>query len=451
LLDYKGKNVRELNAHFPYLGLFFAVTLLLASCRPESSANSLGEAYVAPASLNLHSSLTSKSTTVAVLKHGDHLSVTDIKRRYVKVRTDKGVEGWLDSRQLLSKEQMEQLRKDAESELRLPSQGRATTFDILNVHIDPDRRSPPLAQIAAAASVDVLAHTAVPRASASEPIPAPSFLKPPAPAPRRVRKPKAQKGLSPRPPMPKPPKPPANWQDLSSERINGPTRADELRQQKAQLEAKKAEEAAAAAKKPVILEDWTMVRTADKQVGWVLARNLYMGIPDDVAQYAEGQRISSYFNLGAVEDEEKGTKHNWLWTTSSKAQPFDFDRFRVFIWNRRRHRFETSFRQKDLTGYFPVEIEPAQPGEVQRRFSLILQDKNGKFWKKRYLFDGTRVQLAATEPYQTPPNSGPTKAEPLEVQKLESKRPAPGWLHRQLDRFRRWWKKPASRQAAPAR
>ena len=66
------------------------------------------------------------------------------------------------------------------------------------------------------------------------------------------------------------------------------------------------------------------MRTADKKVGWVLARNLYMGIPDDVAQYAEGQRISSYFDLGAVEDEEKGTKHNWLWTTSSKAQTVRF-------------------------------------------------------------------------------------------------------------------------------
>jgi uncharacterized protein YgiM (DUF1202 family) len=431
--------VRELIAHFLYLGLFFVAILSLAGCGTER-ATSLGEAYVAPASLNLRSALTVKSTTVAVLKHGDHLNVIDVKRRYVKVQTDKGIEGWLDSRQLLSKEQMDQLRKDTAAELRLTSQGRATTFDVLNVHIEPDRRSPALAQIPASGSVDVLAHTAVPRVSAAQPAPTPSFLKPPPPSPRHSKKPKPQKAISLKPPMPPAPKPPPNWQELSSERVNGPTRAEQLKAQKEEAEAKRAAEAAEAAKKPVILEDWTLIRTAEKKVGWVLARNLYMSIPDDVAQYAEGQRITSYFDLGAVQDEEKGVKHNWLWTTASKPQNFDFDRFRVFIWNRRRHRFETSYRQKDLIGYFPVEVEPAQPGEVQRRFSLILQDENGNFSKKRYLFDGTRVHLVSTEAY-LPQNSGPTKAPVLEVQKLESKRPAPGWLHRQLDRLRRLWNK----------
>jgi hypothetical protein len=440
LLDYKVNNVRELIAHFLYLGLFFVAILSLASCGTERAA-SLGEAYVAPASLNLRSDLTAKSTTVAVLKHGDHLKVIDVKRRYVKVQTDKGVEGWLDSRQLLAKEQMDQLKKDTAAELRLRPQGRATTFDILNVHIAPDRRSPALAQIPASGSVEVLAHTAVPRVSAAQPVPTPSFLKPPPPPPRRPKKPKPQKNVPLKPPMPPAPKPPPNWQELSSERVNGPTRADELKTRKEELEARKAAEAAEAAKKPVILEDWTLVRTADKKVGWVLARNLYMSIPDDVAQYAEGQRITSYFDLGAVQDEEKGVKHNWLWTTASKAENYDFDRFRVFIWNRRRHRFETSYRQKDLIGYFPVEVEPAQEGEVQRRFSLILQDENGNFSKKRYLFDGTRVHLVSTEPYLPPQNSGPTKAPMFEVQKLESKRPAPGWLHRQLDRLRRMWNK----------
>jgi hypothetical protein len=443
IVRLQGNNVRASNAHFPNLGLFIVLILLLASCGPETPANALGEAYVAPGNLNLHSSLTSKSATVAVLKHGDHLNVIDVKRRYVKVRTDKGAEGWLDSRQLLSKEQMDQLRKQTQLELRLPSQGRATTFDALNVHIDSDRRSPAFTQIASGASVDVLAHAAVPKVPAGEPPPAPSFLKPQAPQLRHVKKPKPQKGLPLRPPMPTPPKPPANWQDLSSERIDGPTQADELKQQKQQHEAKKAEETA---KKPVVLEDWTLVRTTDKKVGWVLARNLYMAVPDEVAQYAEGQRISSYFDLGAVQDEEKGTKHNWLWTTSSEPQPFDFDRFRVFLWNRRRHRYETSYRQRDLVGYFPVEVEPGQPGDPQRRFSLILQGENGNYFKKRFVFDGTRVHLVSSERYQPAATGGPTKAAPLEPEKLEAKRPVPGWLHRQLDRLRRYWNRKTSAQ-----
>ena len=155
---------------------------------------------------------------------------------------------------------------------------------------------------------------------------------------------------------------------MSSERINGPTEAD----LKKEAEQNAAKEEAKTPSKPVVLEDWSLVRTKDKKVGWVLSRNLYMSIPDDVAQYAEGQRISSYFDLGLVVDDVKGNKHNWLWTTASQAQPFDFE-FRIFYWNRRRHRYETAYRQRDLVGYFPVEVEPAQPDRRERFFSYLRQ------------------------------------------------------------------------------
>jgi SH3-like domain-containing protein len=425
--------VRDTNAHFPKPASIFALFLLLASCAPETSTNSLGDAYVAPASLNLHSSLATKSSTVAVLKHGDHLTVVDVRRRYVKVRTDKGNEGWLDSRQLLSKEQMDELRANTAHELRLGSEGRATTFDALNMHIEPNRGSPAFAQIPGNVSVDVLAHKASPKTSSSVP-PAPSFLKTPAAPPKRPRHQKAQKGLSLRPPMPAAPKPPVDWQTLSSERINGPTAADQAKAKVQEEMAKKKPEIQP--HKPVVLEDWSLVRTKDQKVGWVLSRNLYMAIPDEVAQYAEGQRISSYFELGTVEDEKKGTKHHWLWTTSSEPQDFDFDRFRVFYWNRRRHRYETSYRQKDLIGYFPVEVEPAQAGETQRHFSIIVQDETGKYLKKRYVFDGTLVHLVSTDAYQPASESGPTKAAPLAVEKMEAHRPQPGWFQRQIEKLR---------------
>lgn len=398
------------------------------SCGSNTSSNSLGDAYVAPTSLNLHSSLGTRSGTVAVLNHGDHLTVVDVRRRFVKVRTDKGAEGWLDSRQLLSKDQMDEIRKASRQELRLASQGRATTFDVLNIHIDPDRHSAPFAQIPAGGSVEVLAHKAVPKGNSREPLPGPSFLKS---TPKPVKHPKhtrPQKNFSLRPPMPPAPKPPENWMDLSAERIDGPNRetAKPEAQEKSETETK-----------PVVLEDWSLVRTKDKKIGWVLSRNLYMAIPDDVAQYAEGQRISSYFDLGQVQDEEKGVRHDWLWTTSAKAQPFDFDRFRVFIWNRRRHRYETSYRQKGLVGYFPVELEPAAPGDTRRYFSFILQDDSGQYSKKRYAFDGTLVRLVSTEPYRPPADSGPTKAEPLQPEKMEAKKPRASWWQRQAQRVKR--------------
>ncbi len=100
-------------------------------------------------------------------------------------------------------------------------------------------------------------------------------------------------------------------------------------------------------------QDWTLVRISPAQAGWVLTRNLYMAIPDEVAQYAEGHRITSYFPLGEVRDGDL-VKHDWLWTTIAKGlEPYEFDSFRVFVWSLRRHRYETAAIERGLKGYFP--------------------------------------------------------------------------------------------------
>lgn len=415
------------------------ILLILASCGSDAP-NGIGDAYVAPAHLNLHPSITQRTNTVAVLQHGDHLRILDVKRRFVQVRTDKGAEGWIDSRQLLSKQQMDQLLQDTRNEVGLPSMGSATVFDALNMHIDPDRFSAAFAQIPAGGSVSVLAHKAVPKTTAQSASPGFTLTRAPASPPKHSRK--RSKAVSQRPPMPGEPKPPQNWLDLSAERVNGPSETDLNKE----AEQKAAKEQPKQPSKPVVLEDWSLVRTKDKKVGWVLSRNLYMSIPDEVAQYAEGQRISSYFDLGLVVDEVKGEKHNWLWTTSSQAQPFDFDKFRVFYWNRRHHRYETAYRQKDLVGYYPVEVEPAHPNKRERFFSLILADDAGRYFKKRYVFDGALVHLVSTDPYQPASGNAVTKALPLAVGNIQSEKDQhANWLKRQLMRLSRLFKSKGGR------
>src|ERR1700756_5532204 len=91
--------------------LALSSTLLgLAGCGAQSS-DVLGQAYVAPASLTLRRELTQKSA-VAVLKHGDRVDIIDVHRRFVKIRTANGADGWVDSSELLSPEQMDQLRRE---------------------------------------------------------------------------------------------------------------------------------------------------------------------------------------------------------------------------------------------------------------------------------------------------------------------------------------------------
>lgn len=153
-------------------------------------------------------------------------------------------------------------------------------------------------------------------------------------------------------------------------------------------------------------DDWNLVRRPGGEAGWVLARMLFMSIPDEVAQYAEGHHITSYFSLGEVHDGGQ-IKHNWLWTTiAGGRQPYQFDSFRVFVWSLRRHRYETAYIERNLKGYFPgrVEVGPTP------RFSLVVEDKDGTRVRKTYAFQGFHVRLVdkAPEPPATfePPRAG---------------------------------------------
>ena len=115
---------------------------------------------------------------------------------------------------------------------------------------------------------------------------------------------------------------------------------------------------------PAALDDWDLVRTKDGTVGWVLARMLYMAVPDDVAQYAEGNRITAYLALGDVQDGDQ-VKHNWLWTTAaSDLKTAEFDSFRVFVWSKSRHRYETAFIERNVTGFYPVELADVTAGNL---------------------------------------------------------------------------------------
>jgi SH3-like domain-containing protein len=399
-----------------------ALIALTTGCNHDTGPD-LGKAYIAPASVALRSQLNQKTSTVAVLKHGEQVTITDVRRRFVKVRTARGAEGWMDSLELLSQAEMDRIRAERQAALKLPSEGTATAYETLNIHIDPSRRSPAFAQIAEGGAVQVLARKATPKVTGGV-RPGTAFVveKPPPPA----RKPKAERGgkASLRlPKLPARPKPPANW-----ETILGGSKVEEEERDDA-APSKSAPGKSGDPVKPVILEDWTLVRTPDRQTGWVLSRNLMMSIPDEVAQYAGGRHITSFFELGTVNDEEKGLKHDWLWTTSAGGTPYAFDAWRVFLWNRRRHRYETSYRQHDLEGYFPVHVESADPKTVGRRFQIITKDDDGKFRRRTYSFDGSLVHLVGTEDYR-PEQQAEQKPQQLDTESLRSRLPKSGWLAR---------------------
>jgi SH3-like domain-containing protein len=374
-----------------------ALSFFLSACKPGPPRGvPIAEAFVGPAVLKIRSDLPPQSSTVAVVKHGDRLEILQARRKVLRVRTPNGAEGWADERQLLGASDMASLRELAQRAAKMPSQGLASTYAPLNVHTQPSLGSPSFLQVKENEKVAVLRSVMLPRSGAA---PRQPLVPPP---PKKVKaapkaKPAKKTSKIPPPPLPKPPPLPADWLELS--------KSD-------QAEAVAAAEATAEPV-PQKMDGWSLVRTAEGQSGWALTRLLTMAIPDDVAQYAEGKRIVSYFPLGEVQDgEEKKTV--WLWTTTTDSRaPWDFDSLRVFTWSLRRHRYETAYIERSMKGYWPVlPKQVALSGKgvagTYSGFSVCEEKKDGGRYRREYAWTGTSVRFAGEQPCEPP-------SPPLEV------------------------------------
>jgi hypothetical protein len=180
---------------------------------------------------------------------------------------------------------------------------------------------------------------------------------------------KQEKSSYPPPPPPPAPPLPTDWVALSKERARIPE--DEL--------------------PPIAKDDWTLIRAHNGESGWVLTSRVYMSIPDEVAQYAEGHRITSYFSLGKIQDGDV-KKDIWLWTTAAElGEDHDFDGYRVFVWSLRHHRYETAFIQRRERGFFPTL---AKQGE----FSVCLEGDDGVRVRRQFTMQSNLVRSAGDKP-----------------------------------------------------
>ena len=387
-----------------FLSVLLCLALLTIGCKSQGDRSpSLGEAYAGPSTLELRQEINPRSTVVGTAHHADRLEIIQQRRRFIKVRTSKGQEGWTDERLLLTSEEVARIQRFSQQARTMPSQGLATTYDVLNIHTEPSRFSPSFVQVKPGEKFDVIGHEAAPRkAPARKPL---VTALPKAAAMKKTAKPP----MVPPPPPPAAPKPPEDWMALS--KTNLP-----------QDEEKEAEP----------MDDWSLVRAASGQAGWVLTRRLFMSIPDEVAQYAEGRRITAYFPLGDVQDGDQ-SKKIWLWTTIERSlSPYDFDSYRVFVWSLRHHRYETAYIQRRVTGYFPVIVEA--PG-----FSVCLENGSGQRVRRVYSLSGTAVRPAGEKVCEVPNlEKPPAPATTLLTQsRNDANGPdAPGFYTRVKDRLR---------------
>ena len=296
-------------------------------CATERDTAPAEEAFVARKTVALWTELIPDAPTVATLDLGERVEIVGRRRRFVKVRSAAGDQGWTHESMLITpdvRKLMEQLHDQAAAD---PPQGTVLALRTLNVHLEPYRWAATIYQLKEDEGAELLRHRLVER------------------VPRRPQE---------RKPAP------------------APTGRD----------------------------DWYLVRVAGGQAGWVLATGVYSGIPDEVKQFAERRRITSYFTLGEVLDRRLGkAKKTWFWTQTERLkQPHDFDLIRVFMWSRRGRSYQTIKMERGLVGYLPVLVHQDMDTRWGRGpgFSLNLETQ-GRRLRRTYALVKSRVRRVGEE------------------------------------------------------
>jgi SH3-like domain-containing protein len=296
--------------------------------------------YVWTRQMYLRDRVAAVSNRVAEVENGQPLEVLEHGRRFFKVKTEKNEIGWIPERAVIDSKTYEGFVQLARQHKDDPVVADATLRDEMYLHLTPGRDTDRFYLLAENAKVQMLVRASMPKVPLAHPAVAPKHAAP---------SPAAAKGSV-----------PANTTAKSKQStLSTPAPAPEP------------------AAPDVVMEDWWLVRDSQGHTGWVLGNRVDVDVTDDIAQYAEGQRIVGAYVIAKVNDPQSpGTNHEMPEYVTALAPPksglpFDFDQIRVFTWSLKHHRYETAFRLHPIQGFLPVRIssEPA-PGGTEPVFSF---------------------------------------------------------------------------------
>ena len=325
--------------------------------------------YVSAAETSLRDRVATMYNKVATVHNGDRVEVLERQRRFLRVRTTGGQEGWVEERSLVPQDIYDQFQKLAADNASTPVQAHGTTRAELNMHVTPSRDGEHLYQLRDGEKIDVL---------------------------RRATSEKNPPKSPPKTPPPTSPKP-GDKQSAKPAAGGKPTTANAGPAKSAANDKPTADQPPPP--KPV-MEDWYLVRDSAGHVGWVLLRMIDLDIPLDIAQYAEGQRIIGYFVLNTVEEDGKPQAQYLVLLNEPKdGLPWDYNQIRVFTRNRAKHRYETAYRERNLEGYLPVSVGHRDFGGKEGDlpiFTIRKKNVDGKIVDMTYKMNGPIVRRVLT-------------------------------------------------------
>lgn len=325
-LSFRQTGERQQQRNFTLLRSLFlsgCILIFLSGCSKLRPSPAKQYVYVTAKQTFLRDRVAAVSNRTGTVGNGDRLEVLEKGRRFLKVRTEKGEQGWIDEKAVATQDifdQFEALKRDHKDN---PVIANGVVRDDVYLHTKPGRDSDRLFRLVEGEKLKLLQRATLPK-----PLPPGQHLARPSTTP-------AKPSTTPRVSGTKP------VEDAKTPSVEEPP-------------------------PPPAMEDWWLVRDSKGDAGWLYGRMMDVDVPDAIGRYSEGQRIVGAYVLTTVNDPEapQDDKNIPIYVTVlnpyKAGLPYDFDQVRVFTWNVKKHRYETGFRERNIEGYLPVEIKMAK-------------------------------------------------------------------------------------------
>lgn len=272
--------------------------------------------YVTSKQTYLRDRVAAVSNRTATVENGDKLQILEKGRRFYRVQTPKGEQGWIDERAVATQEIFDQFEALGREHQHDSVVANAVVRDDVYLHTKPGRDTDRLFRLTEGEKLKLLQRATLPK------------------------------------PLPPGQRAPVNP-------VTAPTGA-------AKEKAGTQKESTPAEPPAPIMEDWWLVRDSKGDTGWLYSRMMDVDVPDSIGRYSEGQRIVGAYILTKVndpdapQDDKNIPEYVTVLSPYKAGLPYDFNQVRVFTWNVKKHRYETAFRERNIEGYLPVDIKMAK-------------------------------------------------------------------------------------------
>jgi SH3-like domain-containing protein len=330
--------------HDPRLPLALAAVFLLALFACNRGRHHVLEVnYVSAVQATLRDQVANFYNRVGTVKNGERVEVLEREKRFSRVRTATGLEGWIEQRYLVDQAVYDALQKLTQQNLNDPVQAPGVLRNDTNLHLTPGRESEHLYQLLAGAKVSLLKRDTAQKLAGA---------------------PVAQSKLAGKPPTD--PVLEDWWLVRDSENRVG----------------------------------WVLARMVDLDVPLEVAQ--YAEGQRFVAFFVLNQVRDS----GKEGTDKQVPQFLCAMTESHDGLPYDYDQIRVFTWNVRKHRYETAYREHGLNGMLPVTVttENFDKEGTLPVFILRVKDDDGKPNERKYKLNTPIVRrvLAPGEQKEAP-------------------------------------------------